>query len=358
MPVRDGERYLSEAMDSILGQTFADFEVIVVDDESTDATPELLAHYEDRDDRVRVVRKRSEGLVAALNHGCSLATAPYVARMDVDDVASPERLERQVRYLADHPEVALLGTGHTEIDGRGRVLGTTSYPTSVEAVAARLPVKNCFAHPTVVFSRAVFDALGGYRRALLHGEDYDLWLRMTDEHPAANLAEPLLAYRVHPNSVSLRNRRQQVLSTLGAQAAARIRRAGGDDPLSGEALVTVDVLERLGVSRAEVARNVLAVCSAEAERALAAEHHELALRFVAEALACGAEAPLSRDQRAHLHRIAAIAAFKEKRHVRAVRAFAAGVAARPTLATGLARRMARSLSTAGRHSERRNAADG
>jgi glycosyltransferase involved in cell wall biosynthesis len=357
MPVRNGERYLPEAMESILGQTFADFELVVIDDESTDATPELLAGYRSRDDRIRVVRKHSEGLVAALNHGCAIARAPYVARMDVDDIAAPERLEHQLGYLAEHPEVALLGTGHTEIDGEGRILGTTSYPASMEAVAERLPTKNCFAHPTVVFSRAVFDAVGGYRAALLHAEDYDLWLRMSDGHPVANLAAPLLAYRVHPGSVSLQNRRQQTLSTLAAQAAARIRRAGGDDGLSDEAVVTIEVLERMGLSRAEIARNVFATCSGQAERALAGGHDGLALRFATEALACAADIPLSRDERAHLHRIAAIAAFNENHRLRAAWAFAAGVAARPTLATGLLRRMARSLSTAGKESERRDAAD-
>ena len=151
--------------------------------------------------------------------------------MDADDIAYPDRLACQLEFLSEPPDVALLGTGHTEIDENGQLLGTTVYPSSVDAVAKRLPVKNCIAHPTVVFSRAVFQQVGGYRPALLHAEDYDLWLRIADHHAVANLDRPLLAYRVHPQSVSVTNRKQQTLPVLAAQAATRLRRAGMDDGL-------------------------------------------------------------------------------------------------------------------------------
>lgn len=343
LPVRNGARFLPEAMDSILAQTLGDFEVTAVDDGSSDETPALLAAYQERDSRVRVLRTEGEGLVAALNLGCHSAGAPYIARMDADDVAAPERLERQLAYLSAHPDVALLGTGHTEIDDAGALLGTTVYPTEPDAVAARLLRKNCLAHPTVVFSRTVFDEVGGYRRSMLHGEDYDLWLRIADRHRVANLPEPLLAYRVHAQGVSIGNRRQQIISMLGAQAAARRRRAGGDDGLWDVDVVTVAVLERLGVDAAEVARNVFAACSAEAERALAAGDAELAARFCSEALDCGRTIRLSRDERAHVHRIAAIAAFDEGRLLAAARSFASGVAARPTLVGGPVRKLTRRL---------------
>src|SRR5262245_48539446 len=109
MPVRDGERFLGEAVDSILGQTLADLEL--VDDGSTDSTPEILAGYAARDPRVRVHSRPAGGLTAALNAGCALAVAPYIARMDADDVSLHDRLELQVSFLDAHPEVGLLGGG-------------------------------------------------------------------------------------------------------------------------------------------------------------------------------------------------------------------------------------------------------
>jgi glycosyltransferase involved in cell wall biosynthesis len=341
MPVRDAARYLYEAIESILCQTFEDFELLVVDDGSSDASPEILGAFQSRDPRVRVRQRQPEGLVAALNHGCSLARGQFIARMDADDVASAERLERQIEFFADHPEVALLGTGHTEIDDEGTVLGTTVYPTDVEAVSSRLLTKNCIAHPTVMFSRAVFEQVGGYRSAVVQAEDYDLWLRFGDRHAIANLEQPLLAYRMHPASVSVNNRRQQVLSTLAAQAATRARRAGGDDPLASVAVVTLDVLEGLGVSRSDVTRAVFAALCGEAEWALASGHDALALQFCDEALAGEPEMALTRQERAHVHRMAAIAAMNQRLPIRSVRAVAAGIVARPTLAMGVLRHLAR-----------------
>lgn len=328
-------------MESILSQSFRDFEVLAIDDGSTDASTEMLAEFESRDPRVRVYRRDGEGVIAALNYGCGLVRSQYVARMDADDVAHPERLERQLAFLHENPEVVLLGTGHSEIDENGTILGTTIYPSSIEDVAARLPVKNCLAHPTVVFSRAVFEELGGYRIALRHAEDYDLWLRMGDRHPIANLAEPLLAYRVHPHSVSVANQKQQTLSTLAARAATQLRRSGVDDGLSSETVVTHEVLEHLGVSRAEVARHVFATCSGRAEWALASGQDRLALDFCADALKAGDDAGLTRAERAHVHRIATIAALNERLLPDATRSLVRGIAARPFLTVGILRRALR-----------------
>lgn len=352
MPVRNAARYLAEAIESILSQTFRDFELLIVDDGSTDETPKILAKFQARDRRVSVHRLPGGGLSAALNHGCSLARGSLIARMDGDDVALAERLERQVEFLAVRTDVVLLGTAHTEIDSEGSVLGMTVYPTDPEAVAARLPVKNCIAHPTVMFSRCAFESVGGYRRAFFPAEDYDLWLRLGDRYAMANLPEPLLQYRLHSGSASLNNRRQQVLSAIGAQAATRARRSGKDDPLTSAELVTPTVLYRIGVSRAEVARALFGVSCGEAERALAAGEDVLAARFCEEALAWGKDVPLDSRQRAHVHRIAAIAAMNQRRPVRAARAVAVGIAADPALILGVARRLTRGVGTLSRRARR------
>lgn len=343
MPVRDGAQHLAEAVESILEQSLRDFEFIVVDDGSSDETPAILEHYARRDRRMVILRRPSEGYVVALNHGCTLARSPYIARMDADDVSFPERLDRQIAYLARRSDVALLGTAHTEITEDGTVVGMSAYPSETNAVAIRLLVKNCLAHPTVVFSRTVFEQVGGYRTALRPSEDYDLWLRIADRHAIANLDEPLLAYRVHPQSVSMRNLRQQVLSRLAAQAAARIRRAGGDDGLADVELVTVEVVERLGLSRQEIEQNVFTTCLAAAERALSLDQNRLALDLSLEAVACRSGISLSRAERASAHRIATIAALRARMPGRALRSVASGMVARPSLAIGLLRRGARAL---------------
>ena len=116
MPVRDGERFVGEAVESVLGQTLADLELIVVDDGSTDSTPALLAGFARADARVRVLTQAVGGLTSTLNAGCALVRAPLIARMDADDVALPDRLERQVAFLDAHPDVALLGGGIVLVD--------------------------------------------------------------------------------------------------------------------------------------------------------------------------------------------------------------------------------------------------
>src|SRR4051812_47715917 len=118
MPVYNGAAYLAEAVRSMLGQTFEDYEFVIVDDGSTDRTPRILAEFERQDRRIRVISRANTGIVGALNDGIAAAEAPLVARMDADDVSTPQRLHRQVAYLLDHPEVVVLGS---------RVIGTDPY---------------------------------------------------------------------------------------------------------------------------------------------------------------------------------------------------------------------------------------
>ena len=133
MPVRDGERFLREALGSILAQTLEDVELVVVDDGSSDSTPAILEESAGRDGRVRVHRQEPGGLTAALNAGCALAQAALIARMDGDDVMLRDRLERQAAFLDDHPEVALLGGGIVLIDegGAARSIASRAASTSI-----------------------------------------------------------------------------------------------------------------------------------------------------------------------------------------------------------------------------------
>lgn len=240
IPVWNGERYLRQAIESILAQDFADFELIVVDDGSTDGSA-VLAESFMSDNRVSVRRQINAGVVAARNAGLQAARAEYVAFLDADDIAKPERLTKQVAYLRSHPEVAVVGSHITHFDDHHGVLRTQCFPDSPVEVARALETGNPLAQPAVMLRRSAALAVGGYREAFKHGaEDYDLWLRIVEKHPLANLPEALTLYRVHPGSLTHRRRPEQTLAALIAACAHRRRVAGMPDPLA-------DIASPLGV---------------------------------------------------------------------------------------------------------------
>jgi glycosyltransferase involved in cell wall biosynthesis len=234
----------------VLGQTLADLELIVVDDGSTDSTPALLAGFARADARVRVLTQAVGGLTSALNAGCALVRAPLIARMDADDVALPDRLERQAAFLDAHPDVALLGGGIVLVDEAGREVDREP-----GRAAPDLSEQNELVHGTVVMRADAFRALGGYR--LDQSEDYDLWLRFDERHRVAALAEPVIRYRVHSGQFSVTKLGRQALGARCVRAAAVARRAGRPDPLEGVERLDAAVAARLGVSQEEVDRDVI-----------------------------------------------------------------------------------------------------
>lgn len=221
MPVRDGERELSEAIESLEAQSFTDFEVIVVDDGSRDRTPELLEAWRQRDRRVRLVRGPRRGIAAALGVALELARAPLVARMDSDDLAHPERFEAQLERLEASPELAVLGT-HVEIFPRGEALrgGMRRYErwlrslVTTEEIRRDLFIESPLCHPSIMARRAALVEVGGYRD--IDGpEDYDLWLRLARTGAAmANLPRVLLRWRDRPERATRRDRRYRAEAIL------------------------------------------------------------------------------------------------------------------------------------------------
>jgi glycosyltransferase involved in cell wall biosynthesis len=222
LPVYDGEAYLREAIDSILGQTWRDLELLVIDDGSRDASRDVVASY--RDPRVRLhAHERNMGLVPTLNEGLELARGEYVARMDADDVAHPGRLARQVRYLDAQPEVAALGTA---VRNFGEVRNSWTLKTDPPAVRARLLFECALCHPTVMLRAAALRRHGlRYDAAYRHAEDWALWVAIADKEAAANLPEQLLRYRTHPQQVS-RTENVGQLRTIRLIFAAQLERLG------------------------------------------------------------------------------------------------------------------------------------
>lgn len=252
MPVRDGERWLDEAVGSILAQTMHELELVVVDDGSTDGSPRLLAGAAERDARVRILRHDRQGLTAALDRGVRASQAEYVARMDADDVALPQRLELQAAFLDARPDVALVGGAVIATDEEGKPCGTLRYPVGDRAIRVALRRYNCFVHPAVMFRRSAYLQAGGYR--IDRAQDYDLWLRLAEEWRLANLSEPVLRYRQHRHQISVAGASTQALAMLGARAAARRRAEGGQDTLVEGGRIGVPELARLGVATKEIQR--------------------------------------------------------------------------------------------------------
>lgn len=203
LPAYNAARHLRDALESLLGQTFAEFELVVVNDGSTDSTVEILRSCSDP--RIRVVENPANlGLAASLNRGLSIARAELVARMDADDVAHPRRLERQVAHLDAHLDVALLGTQAWLIDERGACRGEIAHGRGHDAIRWELLLDNAFLHTSVMFRRGVVQELGGYDESFHYGEDFDLWSRLvhSGRWRASNLGERLVESRLHGASMT------------------------------------------------------------------------------------------------------------------------------------------------------------
>ena len=234
LPVYNAEAYVREAVESILAQTFTDFELIIINDGSTDDSGPILRELAARDARIVLVERPNDGLVSALNEGIEIARADLIARMDADDVAMPERFALQYARMIEEPELAVLGSFIRVMDKAGNIIHLGEYPLTPKEVAHYVE-KGCpVVHPTVMMRRGVVLKIGGYRKAFCHVEDYDLWLRMNDlGYAIANLPQPLLNYRVHGANVGEVHWQAQKRSGVLARLAHRVRKAGLPDPFEG-----------------------------------------------------------------------------------------------------------------------------
>lgn len=210
MPVHNGGRFVAEAIRSILNQSFGDFEFVIIDDASTDDSPEIAASFADP----RVARLRNEqrlGITRTLNRGIGAARGQLVARMDSDDIAHPHRFARQQELLLGEPGLGVVGSNTVLIDRNGVETGTERYPASVRDIRRSILVHNPFAHGAVMLRRSLLDRHGVYDPAFLHNEDYDLWLRLqaagTD---MANIQESLLRRRIHDMNITVARERELV----------------------------------------------------------------------------------------------------------------------------------------------------
>ena len=221
MPVYNAQRYVAEAIESILGQTFRDFEFLIIDDGSTDGSLAILERYAAQDSRIRLWSGPNEGYVPRLNEMLHQARGDLIGRMDADDVSFPDRFARQVEFLRSHPEVDVVGGARENIDSKGRFLFVSREAEDHDGIQSQLLNGICpISHPSVLMRRKAVLAVGGYRAEMMPAEDADLWLRMGERGRLANLADVVLRYREHDLSVSsLRNEEQCQLFQVAANEA-------------------------------------------------------------------------------------------------------------------------------------------
>lgn len=209
MAVYNGEKYIKEAIDSILQQSYADFEFIILNDGSTDNTLAIIQNYTDH--RIKIINQKNLGLSRSLNKGIALAKGEFIARIDADDSAHPHRFEKQLEFITKHSDVVLLGSNAHLIDKEGNYLYTSSLENSVEHLNIFETI-NPFFHSSVVFKKTVFEKCGGYNEAIIHHfEDKLLWAKMFAYGKLVNLNEALINYRITPNSISNKTREGFIL---------------------------------------------------------------------------------------------------------------------------------------------------
>ena len=201
---------MAAAVESILGQTFGDFEFIIIDDGSTDGSTDILRQYAARD-ADHISEPAEYGVCAGMNEALAMARGEFVARMDADDVAMPDRFVSQVELMRSRPELVLVGGATELIDGAGRTLLRPPVETENQKLQAGLLDGNSgIGHPTAMLRRAAMIAAGGYDESMSPAEDLDLWLKLSEVGELANLPQVVLRYRIHDQSVSSRRAMKQL----------------------------------------------------------------------------------------------------------------------------------------------------
>ncbi len=224
LPVYNSQQYLREAVQSVLNQTFKDFEFLIIDDGSTDSSPEIISDFARRDPRIRVVSRPNKGLTQTLNEGISLARAPLLARMDADDLCMPRRFEKQIAFLNSRPDCVLVGSRVLLIDPEAmpiREMCLEQHHLMIDE--AHLHRGWPVVHPAVMMRLAAVKQVGGYRDEFNTLEDLDLFLRLAEIGQLANLPDTLLHYRQHFASVthSKEQKQMEIRQAIYDQTRAR-----------------------------------------------------------------------------------------------------------------------------------------
>jgi glycosyltransferase involved in cell wall biosynthesis len=212
LPVYNQEKYLKNAIKSILNQSYGGFELLILNDGSIDKSQSIIDSFADK--RIRLFKnKKNQGLAKGLNFLISKARGSYIARMDGDDVSNKNRLKKQIDYLKRHQQTALLGTWARIINKNNRIIGKIEYPTKADKIRKKILCDNLFVHPSVIFKKDTFNKLGRYNEKLKYSQDYDLFLRFAVQHGCVNLPDYLIDFRWDPDFNKQREQHRAALQT-------------------------------------------------------------------------------------------------------------------------------------------------
>lgn len=216
MAVYNGMPYLKDAVQSILGQTYKDFEFIIIDDASTDSSWEYLKSLKDR--KVKLIKnEKNLGLASSLNKGIKAAKGDYIARMDADDISLPQRFEKQINFFKDHDDYILVGSQVMWVDKNNSSISGFDVHLKDEDIRRKLIARNQFHHATVMFKKYDIEKLGAYKNNLNGIEDYDLWFRVIKKGKVANLPERLVKRRIHERALTQKNHLKTELLAIGVR---------------------------------------------------------------------------------------------------------------------------------------------
>lgn len=204
MSVYNGEKYLREAVDSILNQTFEDFEFLIINDGSTDRTADILQSHDDP--RIKIINnKKNIGLTKSLNKGLHLSKGEYIARMDADDVSMPERLEKEIAFLETHRDYAVVGTFVKIVNDNSGGIQLLDRPIEDVQIREFFRRDNCIAHGSAMIRKTCLEDVGPYDESIVRAQDYDLWLRLSDKYSLANIPEYLYVWRKHNENIEAKH---------------------------------------------------------------------------------------------------------------------------------------------------------
>jgi len=254
----NAEAYIDDAVESILQQTLQDFEIIVVNDGSTDGTRTRLETYE-TDPRVTVIDQPNAGPAGARNRGFQASSGRFIAIFDADDRCNPHRLSRQVDHLRSRPDLDLVGSYAQVISPDGSPLEVLRVPTTHSEIASRIENSMQFIHPTIMCRREVFESLGGYNEECRSSEDYEFLRRVVQEYQVGNIPEVLCDYRIHAESETFRRLEQQKFWGLLTHHGSNSTDKSTDQLLAqiDDQELSIDTLADLGVPRGKIATTLI-----------------------------------------------------------------------------------------------------